>query len=363
MYENKTPEAIKAEILASIAPETGLSAMAGGFADAMAGPVSEQMSQLYMSLDALPYMLFPDETSGEWIARVGEQYWGIHRRAGTRASAVLHLTGAAGTEIPAGTVFLTAGGLEFALRTRVLLPAGGKADGTAEAAAEGSVYNVDAGALVRMYVNLPGLTAYANEAAAGGTDAESDAALLQRIRERVRRPPTSGNGYQYQQWALETEGVGWAKVVELSQGPGTVGITLVDSNGKAAAEGIITAARARIEAERPIGAGVTVAAARERKITVTAQVTVSGVSTEQVREALVSELDTYRRTLIDAKYRTIYYSPEEDRPYTLRYNRVLAILLNIEGVEDFSVLTVDGGTADLTIEAGDIPVLGEVSVT
>ena len=49
--------------------------------------------------------------------------------------------------------------------------------------------------------------------------------------------------------------------------------------------------------------------------------------------------------------------------YTLIYNRVVAILLNIPGVENFTSLTVNGGTADVTIQAGQIPVAGEVSVT
>lgn len=43
-------------------------------------------------------------------------------------------------------------------------------------------------------------------------------------------PPNGANGWQYRQWALSVAGVGDAKVVELSQGPGTVGVTIVDSN-------------------------------------------------------------------------------------------------------------------------------------
>lgn len=45
------------------------------------------------------------------------------------------------------------------------------------------------------------------------------------------------------------------------------------------------------------------------------------------------------------------------------YNRVLAILLNLPGVENFSALTVNGGMEDLTIQKGEIPVLGEVVVS
>ena len=215
-----------------------------------------------------------------------------------------------------------------------------------------------------MYVNLTGLTSYHSEAAVGGTDAESDAALLSRIRERVQRPPTSGNGYQYRQWALEVAGVGSAKVVELPGGPGTVGVTLVDSNGRAPSEEIVEAVEAHIGEERPVGAAVTVAAATEREVTVAAQVSLTGgAGAGAVQDAFRAALAGYLHTLIEGKYGTVYYKPADDQPYTLLYNRVLALLLNVDGVENFASLTVNGGTADVTIQAGEIPVLGEVTVT
>ena len=67
--------------------------------------------------------------------------------------------------------------------------------------------------------------------------------------------------------------------------------------------------------------------------------------------------------LVRGKYQKIYYGPEEDGPYSLIYNRVLALLLSIEGVENFSALTVNGTTADVMFQADQVPVLKEVSVT
>ena len=58
MYENQTVEAIKARILTSIDESQGLSSMAGGFADGVAGPVSEELSRVYQALNAVPSMLF-----------------------------------------------------------------------------------------------------------------------------------------------------------------------------------------------------------------------------------------------------------------------------------------------------------------
>ena len=42
---------------------------------------------------------------------------------------------------------------------------------------------------------------------------------------------------------------------------------------------------------------------------------------------------------------------------------MLALLLSIEGVENFAVLTVNGTTADVMLQADQVPVLKEVSVT
>ena len=67
--------------------------------------------------------------------------------------------------------------------------------------------------------------------------------------------------------------------------------------------------------------------------------------------------------MIKAKYRTIYYDPEEDKPYTLLYNRVLALLLSIDGVDTFTSLTVNDSLQDIVIPADSIPVVGEVYVT
>ncbi len=56
------------------------------------------------------------------------------------------------------------------------------------------------------------------------------------------------NGWQYRQWALSVAGVGDAKVVELAQGPGTVGVTIVDSNMAPASPEIVEACQALLDA-------------------------------------------------------------------------------------------------------------------
>ena len=63
------------------------------------------------------------------------------------------------------------------------------------------------------------------------------------------------------------------------------------------------------------------------------------------------------------KYGVIYYTPGDDKAYTVIYNRVLALLLTVDGVINATSLTVNGGTADITVQPNQVPVVGTVEVT
>ena len=363
MFEDRTTEKIKAETLAEIDPASGLSTMAGSFADAVVGPTARRASEIYQALPAVVSMLFVDETSGGFLDLVGRDYHNLARREGTRAKCAMELTGQPGTEVPGGTVVLTATGLRFATLDPVAIGADGQAVCQLEAQDVGAAYNIQAGAITSMWVNISGLKSYRNAQAAGGTDTESDAQLYERIDAARKFPATSGNVWDFRRWALEVEGVGEAKVVELAKGPGTVGLTLADSTYAPASPEMVEAVLANVMARKQSGAAPTVEAAKGLEIAVAAAVTVSGTSLDEVERQLAAGVGDYLKTLIGSKYGKIYYGPDGDLPYSLVYNRVLAILLTIPGVENFSALTVNGGTADVSIQADTIPVLGEVTVT
>lgn len=56
---------------------------------------------------------------------------------------------------------------------------------------------------------------------------ETDAELLARLLEYIRRPPAGGNKYDYEKWALKVEGVKAAYCVPLAQGLGTVDVLII----------------------------------------------------------------------------------------------------------------------------------------
>lgn len=347
MFESITPESIKAAILAEAGDS--LETREGSFLDSMAGPAAVEIWKVYQAMNAVISIAFPDESAGGYLDLEGAKY-GITRKPGTRARCTMTLTGTAGSTIPAGTVFLTLEGLEFALLEDVLLT-GGSDTGTAEATEIGSAYNVEGGAITRMVTTMTALSAWTNASATGGTDQESDAALYERIRDFRSRQATSGNAYHYEQWAMEVAGVGGAKIFPLWNGAGTVKVVLVDADMEPASSEIVAAAAAHIEAERPIGATVTVAAAQSLPIHVAAKLTLDGSTTlPEVKAVFASELDAYLKTLA---FRTSI----------LRYNQVAYLLLSLPGVLDFTSLTLNGGTGNVSIGAEQVPALGEVTLT
>lgn len=355
MYEDMTAASIQETLLANL-KDAGWSDEEGSMAQLLAGPMSQELSKGYQALDAMIPKFWVDDTSGVYI-EAAANVMGIYRKEGTCATCTLTLTGTAGTTIAGGTLFLTSDGLSFALDNQVTLDADGTATATATATDVGEAYNIDAGELVKMYTNLSNLTTYTNTAATGGTDVETDAALYARLHTARTTPSTSGNVADYMEWALAISGVGYAKVTPLADGAGTVTVTLADSNGDPVTESIRSEVAAYIETMRPVGPTITVESATGVTVDVAATVTIDSTTTlEQVQADLVSKLDSYFDDLV-ATWATA------TGDYTLLYNRIVFHLLDVDGVVDYTALTINEDTSNLALTSSQVPVLGEVTIS
>lgn len=296
-------------------------------------------------------------TSGEYIDRRAGEY-GIVRKEGVKARAILQFTGEDGTSVPTGSVFTTNTGLEF-----VTLEDARIADGTAQASSEaaepGAQYNVEDGSITEQYQVIEGLTSVTNEAATGGIDQETDEALMERLNLLRRRPATSGNAYHYIMWALEVDGVGGAKVTPLENGPGTVGILIAGPDKEPVSSEIVESTLAHIEQERPIGALVTVESAQPIAVNISASVKLNGlVELSTVKEILIQKMQPFLSNLTK-----IYFEDPELKVYEVPINAVGAILIGIEGVLDYNTLKINGEITNLIIEKKQVPVLGTVNLT
>jgi uncharacterized phage protein gp47/JayE len=347
MYEELTVEEIKSDILSRM--DTDIDVREGSYTNDMISAVSHEIWKMYQSLDALIPIVYVDETSGEYIDKKCAEY-GIKRKLGNEAVATLRFIGVDGTTIPEDKVFLTAEGLEFVTDTAVTI-IGGTATVTASAAEIGEQYNVVAGTITRQYANLSGLSSVTNDAAIGGTNQETDIALVARLYNYLQKPATSGNIAHYKQWALEVDGVGNTKVTPLWNGPGTVRVLIVGSDNEPVDSVIVDNCMAHIEANRPIGAAVTVISAEQLEINIDAVITMeSNTTIEIVRQSFETALKQYLRSIAFEKYVVVY-------------NRIAYILLDIDGVIDYTLLTVNGDIENVTVGENQVPIIGTVEVT
>ena len=180
MFEDITPEGIKRRILVRMT--TDLQTREGSFTNDVVSAMAAEISEVYHAMDAFLPAFYVDENSGAYIDTQAGTV-GVTRKAGTAASCVILFTGTDGATIPAGAPFYTAAGLTFYLQEATTI-VDGVASGILLAAQVGDAYNIGAGEIVSTLRNYSGVTSYKNEAARGGTDPESDKALLARYRDQ-----------------------------------------------------------------------------------------------------------------------------------------------------------------------------------
>lgn len=365
MFEGRTREVIKAEMLEDLSESSGLTALEGGFADQCVGPVSVQFEKAYMSMDAVLELFMVSADSG-WLIDLAAGNFSIVRKDGVKATAQVTFHGATGALVEEGALFATQSGLIYALTEAVALDGTGTGQGVVVALEAGERYNVPTGAIDRMFVNPLGVETFDVGAATGGVDVEGDAPLVGRYYDHLQRPSTSGNANDYRKWALEVPGAGETKVISTAYGPGTVGITLVNENFGPVDDTVVGTVLMHIQGKRPVGMDQlpVIKSATTTAINIVAVCELdTSVTADMVASKLKAALGDYCKSLVEAKYAQDYDGPEEDMDYILSYNRVATLLMTIPGVRDYTSLTINGGEADVVIGKDAVPVVGTVSVT
>ena len=300
--------------------------------------------------------LDPENLMGGELDRYIYPRSGIARKAATFAGGVLTVKGA-GT-IEQGTLFESAGGVQFAAAETVAIDGTGEVPVTCRA--DGTAGNLPAHSVTQMPVTVQGITGCDNEAEmSGGYAEETDAEYYARFLLKMRTPATSGNVYHYVQWALEVAGVGHVKVFPRAQGAYTVDVVIADNAGQPADTALVKAVQEYIDPESegagrgqaPIGAQCFVTAATGKAITVSCTVSKSDTADEEsVTAAIKSAVADYLASTVFAQS---YVS----------YGQIAAAILSAEGVVDFEGLAVGGGTSNIAVGERECPVLGEVTIT
>lgn len=311
-------------------------------------------------------LAFPEWSYGELLDGHAKTR-GLTRREATAAWGEIHVTGEVGTVIQAGSLFSTAAvndepSVDYKVLTSTKIPATGDVTMTVQCTQTGIVGNAPANTIALVSSRITGITSVNNpEAMVGGTDEETDEALIGRIQEYDRSQGNSfvGSISDYRRWASSVAGVGSASVIPAQDTTGRVTIIVTDANGAPATEQLCAAVynyimRPDTPEERlaPINALLTVTPPETLAIGITATVELAeGATLESVKEAYAARLAAYLPVAL------------EDGE--IKYTRMAAALAATEGANDFSDLriglkggdTTNYGTANIPIGSYQLPTI------
>lgn len=306
--------------------------------------------------------VFADTTFGEFLdRRVAE--WRILRKPAGLATGTQRFNGTNGTLIPAGTQVSTESTPETPAVTFTTTADGTIVGGFVEvpitADLAGASGNVGADTIVFLDP-ITNVTSTTNpDVTAGGSDEETDEALIARYIQRVQNPSSSGNRSDYERWALEVPGVGGAAVIPLELGPGTVTVAIIDEDGNPAGAPLVATVKAYIDPTAgtgdgvaPIGPNVTVEAATIVPVDLDANLSVAnGYNVAAVKLAAEANVALYLKSLI--------FKDDND----VRTARVVNAILDTDGVADVQNVLLNGTVNNVVLSPKQIAELDVVTWT
>lgn len=184
----KTLDEIYREMQEVFTEETGMELDGTSEAAVRMYALAAQVYGLYVEADWTLKQCFPQTATGDYLEKHAFLR-GLSRNGAAKAEGIIRFTlravSPSATVIPAGTICLTAGLVEFETVETGTIPAGSLyADVAARAVAAGSSGNVAAGTIRSMAVAPTGVAVCSNLAAfSGGTGEEDDESLRERVLE------------------------------------------------------------------------------------------------------------------------------------------------------------------------------------
>ncbi|MGC6061359.1 baseplate J/gp47 family protein [Enterobacter kobei] len=253
-----------------------------------ASAVAAVADGLYAQQGWMVRQIFPDTADPEYLALHCRQR-NIFKKKATASASTAVITGTAGKILPAGAE-VRADGVSVTTTAVCTVDDNGQGTAPVKSTTTGAATNTSAPVSGTLVSPPEGINSTVTIAPLlGGTDEETDASLLERYLEILRRPPAGGNKYDYKRWALEVDGVTSAYVEPLRRGLGTVDVAIT-SNNDLPPQSLIDAVLAHIEDVRPVTAKDTMVLAPTKKaVDFVIQVkTGSGLTVEQVKPSVIS---------------------------------------------------------------------------
>ena len=346
----KTIDEIYREMLACFGEETGLEPREGTDLSARMYALAAQVYALYVQADWVTRQAFPQTAEGEYLD-YHAQLRSLERKPALPAQGTVRFTAGEAAQsdrtVPEGTVCMTAGLVRFATTQAAVLPAGElTVDVPVQALEPGTAGNVSAQTVVSMAVAPMGIASCTNpQAFAGGADGEGDEELRARILDTFRRLPNGANAAFYEQGALSFDQVAAAVVIPKPRGLGSVDV-IVSTLAGTPGEELLEQLQDYFEQRREIAVDVQVKAPTPVTVNVAVQVKAKGGwDKTQVLDQVEETLEGW----FDGKL----------LGQDVLLARLGSLIYGCDGVENYAV---SAPAADLAVDAGQLPVLGTLSV-
>lgn len=311
-----------------------------------------ELFRMQAEIGWLKRQAFPQTACGEQLDLHGIQR-GVLRREASRAEGVItfarYLPLSFDLVIPKGTVCAASGedAVEYETVRDAVLTAGElSADAPARALLGGPGGNAAAG-YVNTLVTPPNGIQYAVNRTpfTGGADREGDEEYRARVLLAYSRTANSGNAAYYEEEALREEGVASAQAVPRENGAGTVSVYVRGKDGPPS-EALMKKLEDRLNGLREVGVTVSVKAAVEKAVNVTARVRLKPGTDFQRAKADTEE--ALRLWFLDRRVGDPVYLSELSR-----------VILNAAPVEKLEFpITM----RDIAPAAGTVPTAGTLAV-
>lgn len=356
----------------------------GDFPYDMVQPDIAQIMQLELQADRLLQNAFPQYCEDQYISD-HMAVRGLTRGEATANKRKLSIVAEPGVRIPQGYTFTSividedGNPLEFTADEETIFLSPEAVDVRITCKLTGEVGNIGAGSSFILQPPIPGvlsITDTGSVALAAERESAGDAWL--RIKDKAENPDTGGNIHDYERWVIngfyKEYGVKVGKVlVDMCwnkenghDGRGTVRVVCIGSGCEPLEEEILKDIKEYLDPEKfegygygkaPGGAVVTVITGTPLSINISANVVYErNVDRTKVLQQFKEQATEYIQSRV--------FNRDEDTKQLepIVYKKIGGILSTLPGVNNYDNLTVNGGTADIEVQAYQIPTLGEVTL-
>ena len=234
----------------------------------------------------------------------------------------------------------------------------------------GEVGNYEAGTLIPIEY-IPNLTtAQLTDVLIPGEDEEDTESFRKRYFDSFESISFGGNRADYKQRVKALPGVGGVRVYRAKHGPGTVGLTVINSIYEKPTQELIDTLQDLIDPLDNQGEGlglapidhiVTVSAVNEEVVNINTNVTLmSGWTFNDIESSIQNVVDSYFKELAET-WANSNAKQEDDTGLVVRISQLETRILGVEGVLDIANTQLNGVASNFQLDKEAIPKRGVIT--